>query len=144
MSRVAPISAVAATALAVASGVPCAIIQWITLDTRSARVALETTDPDPTITLSVDTRAQPWLGSREESAPDRWDYHAALRSGRAMTGLRFGRAPNFTEIPFLPAELALLSAYGWGEHLERPADALLDGAAVRAAIEAHLQLHPDL
>ena len=46
MSRVTPISAIAATALAFASGVPCAIVQWITLDARSARVALETTDPD--------------------------------------------------------------------------------------------------
>lgn len=132
---VAPIRTSTAFAWAAQCDVPCVVVQWLTLEQRRVRVALATTDPDPTVSLAAEGRLESWLEKREESAPDRWDYHAELPSCRTLTGLRLGQAPNFSYVTFLPAELAVITAHGWAEHFEEPAESLLDRNAFQRALE---------
>ena len=139
MSRIAPLTVSTAIARAVQAEVRCTVVQWLAVEGRQLRLTLATSDPVPVLSLATDGKSEWWLDRREESAPDQWDYHAELTGCRAVSALRVGVTPHSTDVPFLSAEFALVAEYGWGDHLERPAEALVDGAAFERALEEQLQ-----
>ena len=143
MSQIFPLTVTAAITAAAVANVPCCVVQWLILDERPLRVTVATTDPDPTVSVAIDSRPGLWLDHREPSAPDRWDYHTEFTGCRTVTGLRIGRPPHVADIPLLSAEFAVMSVYGWGDHLALPVEALVDGAAFQLALKQQLQLCGD-
>ena len=103
-----------ALALAASAGVKAAVRCGVELREEQLRVGLTTTDPDPIVTLKADDgEGERWLGDREQSGPDRWDYHASRSQRHDRYFLRLTMGDRFDDVPFELAVMAVLSEHGW-------------------------------
>ena len=113
-----------ALALAASEGVKAIVRCGVELRDEQLRVGLTTTDRDPMVTLKADEgEAERWLGDREQSGPDRWDYHAALAQRHDRYFLRLTIADRFEDVQFEPAALVVLSEHGWGDDVSLTGEA---------------------
>jgi hypothetical protein len=124
-----------------AAGLTYRVMTGIVERSRSIRIALDTTDPDPHVALSINQAREAFLSAREQSGPERWDYVLNATEHRDRCFLRIESDDGATDIALVPAVVAIVSAHGWAADRAVTTEAGVDSALLRATVTALTPAH---
>jgi hypothetical protein len=116
------------------SGLTCRMMVGLVERKRPIRVALDTTDPDPLIALSIDAEHEEFLDTRQQSGPERWDYVVQDAEHMDRCFLRIESGGRITDVPLLPAMPSIILGRGWTDDTSLTTEARVDETTIRAAV----------
>lgn len=117
--------------------VECRVMVGVADCSRAVRVSVATSDEDPMLTLAVGDAREVLLRTREQSAPDRWDYFTTSAELAGRQFLRLSRGDAHADIEILGAARTIIATYGWTDDASLVAEAVVDATAFDSAL-AHI------
>jgi hypothetical protein len=116
------------------AGLTCRMMVGLIERDRSIRVALDTTDPHPQIAFSIDAAREEFLGTRQQSGPERWDYVVRDVEHIDRWFLRIESGGRTADVPLLPAMVSIILDHGWTDDTSLTTEARVDETVIRAAV----------
>ena len=120
----------------IARGLTCCLMTGLAVRKRAIRAAVTTIDPDPLVTLSVDSAYEKDMCMPELSGPERWDYYFETAEAGDRYFLHIEAEGQSADIPLLPSAAAIVLAHGWTEDTALSAAPLVNAVEFNSAVAA--------